>query len=106
VTAVSDQVHALMAHTHEMIRKKAVMVLINFNKAQPIDQFDMKMKKALCDKDPSVMAASLNYFKDEAKKRPNDFKDLVESFIIILKQVTDHRLPRDFDYHRMPAPWI
>lgn len=83
-----------------------MMVLINFNKAQPIDQFDMKMKKALCDKDPSVMAASLNYFKDEARKRPGDFKDLVESFIIILKQVTDHRLPRDFDYHRMPAPWI
>jgi hypothetical protein len=43
------------------------------------------MKKALCDKDPSVMAAALNYFKDESRKRPNDFKDLVESFIIILK---------------------
>lgn len=37
IAAVSDQVHGLMAHTHEMIRKKAVMVLINFNKAQPID---------------------------------------------------------------------
>ena len=82
------------------------MVLINFNKAQPIDQFDFKMKKALCDKDPSVMAAALNYFKDEVRRRPADFKDLVPSFIIILKQVTDHRLPRDYDYHRMPAPWI
>ena len=106
IIAVSDVVHQLMNHNHEMIRKKAVMVLINFNKVKPIDQFDTKMKKALCDKDPSVMAAALNYFLDEVKKRPSDFKDLVKSFITILKQVMEHRLPRDYDYHRMPAPWI
>ena len=106
ITAVSDVVHQLMQHSHEMIRKKAVMVLISFNKVQPIDDFDMKMKRALCDKDPSVMSASLNYFLDQVKQRPADFKDLSNSFLIILKQVTDHRLPRDYDYHRMPAPWI
>ena len=32
ITAVSDVVHQLMQHSHEMIRKKAVMVLISFNK--------------------------------------------------------------------------
>lgn len=82
------------------------MVLISFNKVTPIDQFDMHMKRALCDRDPSVMAASLNYYLDEVKKRPGDFKDLIDSFVVILKQVTEHRLPKDYDYHRMPAPWI
>jgi AP-4 complex subunit epsilon-1 len=49
-----------------MIRKKAVMVILKMHKAYPtiIDQIDLKMKKALCDKDPSVMAATLNYFCD------------------------------------------
>jgi AP-4 complex subunit epsilon-1 len=66
----------------------------------------MKMKRALCDKDPSVMAASLNHYVDMCKLKPLEHKDLVPSLLIILKQVTDHRLPRDYDYHRMPAPWI
>ena len=49
-----------------MIRKKAVIVVLKFYKNNPqcIDQMDIKMKKALCDKDPSVMAASLNYFSE------------------------------------------
>jgi AP-4 complex subunit epsilon-1 len=70
-----------------MIRKKAVIVIIKFHKIYPsaIDQMDMKMKKALCDKDPSVMAASLNYFSDQVKQRPSDYKDLINSFVVILK---------------------
>ena len=91
-----------------MIRKKAVMVIMKMHKQYPtiIDQIDLKMKKALCDKDPSVMAATLNYFSDQVKSRPADFKDLVNSFVVILKQIVEHRLPRDYDYHRIPAPWI
>ena len=60
--AVSEAVVRLLDHTHEMIRKKAVMVLIKFNGIAPVELIDQKMKKALCDKDPSVMACALNYF--------------------------------------------
>lgn len=89
-----------------MIRKKAVIVMMKFNQCLPIDQFETKMKRALCDKDPSVMAAALNHYVEVCRAKPQEHKDLVPSLLIILKQVTDHRLPRDFDYHRMPAPWI
>eukprot|EP00347_Sterkiella_histriomuscorum_P013326 403365145 len=106
--AVNEAVQKLLSHAHEMIRKKAVMVMIKMHKSYPsiFDQMDLKMKKCLCDKDPSVMAATLNYFCDQVKQRPADFKDLVNSFVVILKQVVEHRLPRDYDYHRLPAPWI
>lgn len=82
------------------------MVLIKFNHIMPIDQMDQKMKKSLCDKDPSVMACALNYFQEQIKKNPAGYQDLVNHFVIILKQIIDHRLPRDYDYHRIPAPWI
>ena len=104
--AVSDAVMSLLEHTHEMIRKKAVMVLLKFNQIQPLEGFDVKMKKSLCDKDPSVMACALNYFLDQIKKSPDNYLDLVNHFIVIIKQIIEHRLPRDYDYHRLPAPWI
>lgn len=64
--AVHEAVSKLLSHAHEMIRKKAVMVMIKMFKIYPsaIESMDIKMKKALCDKDPSVMAASLNFFVD------------------------------------------
>ena len=83
-----------------------MIVMMKFNEVMPIEGFESKMKRALCDKDPSVMAAALNYYALMCRTKPSEHKDLVQSLLIILKQVTDHRLPRDYDYHRMPAPWI
>lgn len=108
IPAVLPLVIPLLDHKQANIRKKAVMALHRFFQIDPptiANQSD-KVRKVLCDKDPSVMGASLCLLHDLAAANPRAYKDLVPSFVSILKQVTEHRLPRDYDYHRMPAPWI
>jgi AP-4 complex subunit epsilon-1 len=106
--AVTEPIIKLLDHSNEQIRKKAVLCLYKFYQCNPsyVSDINDKMKKMLCDRDPSVMAVSLHYYSDVIKKNPENFKDLVSSFVVILKQIIEHKLPRDYDYHRMPAPWI
>ncbi|KAL5656351.1 hypothetical protein ACJX0J_035670, partial [Zea mays] len=60
----------------------------------------------LCDNDPGVMGATLCPLYDLISEEPNSYKDLVVSFVNILKQVAERRLPTSYDYHQMPAPFI
>ena len=60
----------------------------------------------LCDNDPGVMGATLCPLYDLTLEEPNSYKDLVVSFVNILKQVAERRLPTSYDYHQMPAPFI
>jgi hypothetical protein len=106
--AVTEPICKLLDHKNEQIRKKAVMCLFKFYQVSPsyIPDVDDRMRRLLCDFDPSVMGATLNYFADVSKKYPEKYKDLVSPLIVILKQVIEHKLPREYDYHRFPAPWI
>ena len=106
--AFSEQIVKLVAHANEIIRKKAIIVMNRFMKLNPslVTEYAHHFRRTLCDKDPSVMGASLNSFLQILSDENNIslFKDLISSFVVILKQIIDHRLSRDFDYHRMPAP--
>ncbi|CAJ1345311.1 unnamed protein product [Effrenium voratum] len=108
IPAISPLVFKLLNHPQEAVRKKAVIAVHKFFKIVPETVLDQKdqIRKVLCDPDPSVMGASLHVLCEIAKAHPAASKDLVPSFVSILKQITEHRLPRDFDYHRMPAPWL
>lgn len=108
IPAVIGDVVALMRHEMDAVRKKAMGALhrlYQMDKACVQDHVD-KVRRTLCDKDPAVMGAALGLILDLCRDNAAAFKDLVPSLVSILKQITEHKLPKDFDYHRIPAPWI
>jgi AP-4 complex subunit epsilon-1 len=110
VPVLAGLVLPLLKHESDMIRRRSVVA---FHRLVQIgsDSITLQtvhevMRRSLGDSDPGVMAVGLNLVFDVAELEPKSCSDLVPSLVGILKQVIDHRLPRDFDYHRMPAPWI
>ncbi|ONI20484.1 hypothetical protein PRUPE_2G018400 [Prunus persica] len=94
VPAVLPQVVDVLAHPKDAVRKKAIMALHRFYQKSPSSR--------LCDNDPGVMGATLCPLFDLITIDVNSYKDLVVSFVSILKQVAERRLPN----HQLPAPFI
>ena len=69
IPAVLPIIANLLKHDQEIIRKKAVMLLQRFHslQADSVSTMGDKFRRALCDRDPSVMGASLHLFLDLAK---------------------------------------
>ncbi|KAK7250707.1 hypothetical protein RIF29_33313 [Crotalaria pallida] len=108
IPAVLPQVVDLLGHSKEAVRKKAVMALHRFYQKSPsqLSHLVSNFRKRLCDNDPGVMGATLCPLYDLITIDVNAYKDLVVSFVSILKQVAERRLPKSYDYHQMPAPFI
>ncbi|GJP56805.1 hypothetical protein CLOM_g15852 [Closterium sp. NIES-68] len=108
IPAVLSPIVDLLKHPKELVRKKAVMALQRFHQRSPssVSHVTEKFRQALCDKDPSVMSASLCALHDLIATDPAPYRNLAPSFLSILKQVAEGRLPKSFDYHRVPAPFI
>ena len=108
IPAVLPSVSKLLKHEKSLVRKKAALALERMYTLNPqsIAHLTQDFRNLLCDKDPSVMAASLCLLHDLAKANPQANKDLAPSYVTILKQITDHNIPADYAYHHVPAPWI
>ncbi|XP_010247394.1 PREDICTED: AP-4 complex subunit epsilon [Nelumbo nucifera] len=108
IPAVLPQVVELLGHQKEAVRKKAIMALHRFYQRSPssVTHLISNFRKRLCDNDPGVMGATLCPLFDLISADVDSYKDLVTSFVSILKQVAERRLPKSYDYHQMPAPFI
>lgn len=110
IPAVFPEIMRLLrGHPNELVRRKCCMALHAVYRLDPrlvLSETGPVLRRALCDPDPGVMAASLHLIQRWAEQDRDTWTDLVPSIVSILKQVTENRLPRDYDYHRVPAPWI
>lgn len=107
MTCINTDVTGLLAHPNALVRKKAVLCMhAFFRKSDGLIADHKLFRQALCDRDPSVMGASLGLFHDVILSDVDGQRDLLPSLVLILKQIVEHRLARDFDYHRVPAPWL
>ncbi|KAG5839414.1 hypothetical protein ANANG_G00204720 [Anguilla anguilla] len=108
IPAVLPLVEDKLTHSKEIIRRKAVLALYKFYLIAPnqVQHIHDKFRKALCDKDPGVMTASLHIYLQMIKESPDSFKELTASLVAILKQVVGGKLPVEFNYHSVPAPWL
>lgn len=107
MTCINSDVSGLITHSNALVRKKAVLCMhAFFRKSDGLIADHKIFRQALCDRDPSVMGASLGLFQDVILNDVEGQRDLLPSLVLILKQIVEHRLSRDFDYHRVPAPWL
>ena len=96
IPAVIGNVLKALRHDVDAVRRKAICALhrlYQLDKTCVIDHVE-KVRRMICDKDPSVMGASLGLLHAMIVDAPGQYKDLVPSLVSILKQIADHRLPR------------
>lgn len=95
------EVNPLSEHPDHSIRTKVFMIIFAVwkNKPSMVTDMDMRMKKIICDKEPQVMATSLNAFVEKASDpvwlAQQDW--LSHSVVTILKQIMEHRLGNELD---------
>ena len=108
VTVFLPQVLAALRHDRDYVKKKALLALHRL--LQLDSSIAPDVERHLIDKlgykEPSVMVAALCGLHELARSNPTPYRNLVHYFTNILKQASEGKLGRAWDYHRAPAPFV
>ena len=97
----------LLKNKLSMTRRKALLALFNIHQVCPheIDDLPQLAIAGLNDPEVPVMLAGLSVVAQLAKADPLPWKKYTHKFVEIFEMVMDHKLPKEYDYHKVPAPW-
>jgi AP-4 complex subunit epsilon-1 len=91
-----------------MIRRKALLIMMSISSKHPDVLADIKpiISEALNDGETPVVFAGISMLEVAIKADPFKFKDMTKKLGEILYRVVDHKFPKEYDYHKIPAPWV
>lgn len=106
--ALLPNIEALLPHPIDPVRRKACLAVQRAVVLAPdrLPELSARIRQALLDRDPAVMAAALNALDDAARLDPASLRSQVGPLAHILGQVLQGRLPKSYEYHKAPAPFI
>ncbi|KAI9482897.1 MAG: adaptin N terminal region-domain-containing protein [Benjaminiella poitrasii] len=104
---ILDLVIQSMDFPKQAVRKKAVKALYFLYKRSNMDikRIEPTLRKALEDKDTSVVFSALSVWKMILIEHATEFKDLLPVFYAIHRQIIEKRIHKSFLYHGVLAPW-
>lgn len=108
VTDILPVVRKLMKNKLAMIRRKSLLLIYNMYQKYPhlIEDIKELAVVGLSDPEVPVLFGALSVLKQLIAFDPISFKNQTGKLAEILGKVIDHKYPPEYDYHKVPAPWI
>lgn len=98
----------MLKHKLAMVRRKCILVMYNIYQKYPhlIDDIKDIVIAGLSDPEVPALFAAVSVLKPLVVFDPVSFKGQTEKLVDILGKIIDHKYPPEYDYHRVPAPWM
>lgn len=105
VPALSQHVLKTFTHQNLRVRKYCVIAIQRLLQLSPNLKVSDYIRRFIFDSDPMIALSSLNIVYDLLEKNTMEYRDLIDPLFFILKQILEYKLPIDYTYQGIPAPW-